>query len=235
MKTLLLIVLTLLVCVTAWAGEPCCEIKAIDIQTGIITAAINQTGTTFRFSASPAVARSMKVGQAVYADFKTGAVTVQGITQHFSISASPVSPCCEIVGIDAAHGVANARVSATGTTFQVIFDPTGPVNGFKAGQAFDVNFQTGVAAIGGRNFRVLSTAAGMTKVYGGEPCCQVKAIDGASRTLTLVGAGGRAFQVRVTNPAALSAIKVGSKLYANSRLDIFSVDSASPCCAIVVP
>ena len=233
MKSLLAAVIIAALGSAAWAGDACCGIKAIDMQSGVITAVVKATGTTFRFQVSSAQARGMKVGEAVIADFKTNSVSVQGGTQHFSILPAPITPCCGITNVDAPHGVATARVNATGATFQVIFDPAQSHDGIAAGIAFDANFQSGLAGIGSRNFHILSAAAGATEVYGGEPCCQVKAIDAASRTLTLVGAGGRAFQVRVTNPAALAGIKAGSKLFANSRNDIFSVDGVTPCCQVV--
>jgi len=135
-----------------------------------------------------------------------------------------------------AHGIATARINESGKTFQVIFDPNQPPDGLKAGQAFDANFQSNLASLGGRNFRLMATAAGAAQVFPSEPCCNVKAIDAQARMLTVVdNASGRIVQVRVTNPAAMSGIKVGSKLYGNSGLNIFSVDHASPCCSIVLP
>src|SRR5438445_13829922 len=177
----------------------------------------------------------MTVGEAVTAAFNSTLSLHDALPIYFSILPAPITPCCGITNVDASHGVATARINATGTMFQVIFDPAQPHDGIAAGTAFDANFQSGLAGIGSRNFRILSATAGATKVYGGEPCCEVKAIDAASRTLTLVGAGGRTFQVRVTNPAALAGIKAGSKLFANSRNDIFSVNGLEPCCAVVVP
>jgi Cu/Ag efflux protein CusF len=80
----------------------------------------------------------------------------------------------------------------------------------------------------------MTTAAGAAQVFPGTPCCAVKAIDAQARMLTVVdNASGRIFQVRVTNPAAMSGIKVGSKLYGNSGLNIFSVDHVSPCCNVM--
>jgi hypothetical protein len=71
MKILITASVLLLMCTAAMAGEPCCAIKAIDVQNGIVTAADNHSGTTFRFHASSADARKLKTGQAVTAIFRT--------------------------------------------------------------------------------------------------------------------------------------------------------------------
>src|SRR5438128_3374587 len=144
------------------------------MQSGVITAVVKATGTTFRFQVSSAQARGMKVGEAVIADFKTNSVSVEDSTQHFSMLPGAITPCCGITNVDAPHGVATARVNATGATFQMIFDPLQSHDGIAGGTAFDANFQSGLAGIGSRNFRILSTAAGATKVFGGQPCCQVR-------------------------------------------------------------
>jgi len=46
-------------------------------------------------------------------------------------------------------------------------------------------------------------------------------------------ATGQQFQVHVTNPAAMAAIHVGSKLYGSPTIDIFSVNHLDSCCAVM--
>lgn len=76
----------------AEAGTPCCSITAIDAKTGLVTAKVNATGKTFQFKVDqPGSVKgvkqlnSLKVGQQIYADFKTHTVSVNGFT-----------PCCNI-------------------------------------------------------------------------------------------------------------------------------------------
>src|SRR3989442_7426317 len=73
----------------ASAVQPCCSITNIDARTGVVTAQDRTTGHTFQFTASPAVLQQMKVGQAVYANFKTNQVSLNNI-----------APCCNITKSD---------------------------------------------------------------------------------------------------------------------------------------
>src|SRR3989454_7608421 len=58
----------------------------IEGRTGVVTAQDRTTGHTFQFTASPAVLQKMKVGQGVYANFKTNQVSINNI-----------QPCCGII------------------------------------------------------------------------------------------------------------------------------------------
>src|SRR2546426_1608083 len=70
----------------ASAAQPCCGITNIDARTGVVTAQDRTTGHTFQFRASPAVLQKMKVGQGVYANYKTNQVSLNNI-----------QPCCGII------------------------------------------------------------------------------------------------------------------------------------------
>src|SRR5437868_1147206 len=70
----------------ASAAQPCCTIAKIDARTGVVTAQDRSTGNTFQFAASPAVLQTMKVGQGVYANYKTNQVSLDGR-----------NACCNIV------------------------------------------------------------------------------------------------------------------------------------------
>src|SRR5437588_9397474 len=83
----------------ASAVQPCCAITNIDARTGVVTAQDRTTGHTFQFTASPAVLQKMKVGQGVYANYKTNQVSINN-----------VQPCCGILppnGKPAKAGVAS--------------------------------------------------------------------------------------------------------------------------------
>src|SRR5438552_18091229 len=71
------------------AVEPCCNICKIDACTGVVTAQDRTTGHTFQFTASPAVLQKMKVGQGVYANYKTNQVSLNNR-----------GPCCNITRAD---------------------------------------------------------------------------------------------------------------------------------------
>jgi Cu/Ag efflux protein CusF len=71
--------------------EPCCNITAVDAATGIATAKEIATGRVFRFEVKDkTLLTSLKVGQAVFADFGSSKVRIHG-----------AEPCCNIIG----HGI----------------------------------------------------------------------------------------------------------------------------------
>ena len=73
----------------AHAATPCCGITAIDLRTGLVTARVTATGRTFQFAVTdPALLKTLKVGQAVQADFATMKVSVR---------LDRLDPCCAIV------------------------------------------------------------------------------------------------------------------------------------------
>lgn len=77
--------------VPADAAEPCCAITAIDTKSQTITAKETKTGRTFQFKVADAkLLSSLKVGQAVQADFTTMKVSVQP---------DAATPCCAIVNL----------------------------------------------------------------------------------------------------------------------------------------
>ena len=64
--------------VPADAAEPIQNITAIDRTTQTVTAKDTRTGQTFQFKVADAkVLRTLTIGQAVYADFKTMKVSVE--------------------------------------------------------------------------------------------------------------------------------------------------------------
>src|SRR5438128_6116155 len=85
MKSLLAAVIIAALGSAAWAGDPCCGIKAIDMQSGVDREGVRANATPVSIPDSSSRARGKKVGEAVIADFKTNSVSVQGGTQHFSL------------------------------------------------------------------------------------------------------------------------------------------------------
>ena len=76
--------------VVAAQATPCCEIVSIDPRAGLISAKVNASGQTFQFKvASPLMTRTLRVGQAVYANFTTSQVSLDGRTQCCTITQPP--------------------------------------------------------------------------------------------------------------------------------------------------
>ena len=66
----------------------CCQVTAINQQTGIVTGKVNATGQTFEFKASPPVLPSLRIGEALYANLTKRQVSLDGKTM-----------CCVIVAV----------------------------------------------------------------------------------------------------------------------------------------
>ena len=138
----------------ASAAQPCCTIAKIDARTGVVTAQDRTTGHTFQFTASPAVLQKMKVGQGVYANFKTNQVSLNNaepccnITKSGGMAATPGlpnpnngQPCCDITRIDKRTGVVTAIDKTTGHSFQFTASPS-VQQGLKVGQPVYANFKS---------------------------------------------------------------------------------------------
>lgn len=69
--------------------SPCCQTTTIDAKTQVVTAVEKATGRTFSFKvADRTLLNTLKVGQEVYANFKTRQVSIDGVT-----------PCCPIIAL----------------------------------------------------------------------------------------------------------------------------------------
>lgn len=132
----------------ARAGEPCCGIVAIDAKAGIVTAKDNTTGKLFKFRVQDAaLLRSLKVGHKVYADHKTGKVSMDGVQPCCAI-VQPVAkgaakpkyqePCCGVTAIDVKTGVVQVRQRATGRVVKVQLSDRSFLEALKVGQAVDL-------------------------------------------------------------------------------------------------
>jgi hypothetical protein len=69
----------------AQVAAPCCTITTINPSAGVVTAKVNATGKTFQFKATQQLLHTLKVGQGVYANFKTQQVSVDGRTPSGTI------------------------------------------------------------------------------------------------------------------------------------------------------
>ena len=153
----------------ARAVQPCCSITKIDARTGVVTAQDRTTGHTFQFTASPAVLQKMKVGQGVYANFKTNQVSLNNIAPCCNITKSGgiaatrglpnpnnLDPCCNITQIDKRNGVVTATDKTTGHSFQFTASPS-VQQSLKVGQPVYANFKSKQVSLNNL-----------------EPCCQIR-------------------------------------------------------------
>ena len=70
----------------ALAAEACCSVVGM-AKGGLVTAQVTATGKRFQFQVNDlALAKTLRIGQKIYADFGTQKVSVDGS-----------EPCCEIV------------------------------------------------------------------------------------------------------------------------------------------
>ena len=140
-------------------GEPCCSIIAIDAATATVTAK-DATGKTFQFTArDAAMLRSLRVGQAVFADFMTARVSVkygEPCCNIIKAAVKPIEPCCNITAVDAATGIATAKEIATGRVFRFEIKDKALLSSVKVGQKVFADF-----------------GSSKVRIHGSEPCCSI--------------------------------------------------------------
>jgi hypothetical protein len=123
----------------ASAGEPCCSITAIDARTGVVSAKETASGRSFQFKLDDAaLLGTIKVGQAVDADFKTMKVTVRPANSE---------PCCNITAVNTRTGAVSVRDAATGRTSELNVSDTKLLSTLKVGQTVVANVTTGSIAV----------------------------------------------------------------------------------------
>jgi hypothetical protein len=72
------------------ATVPCCEITAINLRSGLAFAKVKTSGQLFEFAVKdPALLKSLRIGQSVFADFRTRQVSLDGRTTCCSIVTPP--------------------------------------------------------------------------------------------------------------------------------------------------
>jgi hypothetical protein len=107
------------------AQTPCCSITAIDARTATVTAKVNATAQTFEFRVSDAkLLANLRVGQAVFANFTTKQVSLDGKTVAGTIVSGP-TPAPPAAAPRPAPGAAPA---APGPPAPAVPAPRGPAN-----------------------------------------------------------------------------------------------------------
>jgi hypothetical protein len=99
---------------------PCCEVTAIDAPHGIATAKVTATGKTFQFRAArPETFRALKLGQHVYANLKTGQVSLDGASVCCEIVATPVAAAGVLSSAPAPSAPAQPSASAGASPIRI--------------------------------------------------------------------------------------------------------------------
>ena len=157
----------------AAAGDPCCSITAINIKTGMVSAKETATGRTFQFKvADKGALAGLKAGQRIHADFTT---------MKASLRPDGAAPCCSVVKLSAAPGVAAGRVKVFGASpccsITAINPNTGLVTAVETGSKRTFQFKA-------TDTKILKTLKVGQPVYanfptqqvsvdGAEPCCNI--------------------------------------------------------------
>ena len=146
-------------------GEPCCAITAVDAAKGIVTAR-DKAGKAFQFAVKDAaLLRSLRAGQAVFADFNTGKVRIHGAEPCCSIvpaaaaatpDVKPQEPCCNVTAVDPATGIVTATETATGRVFRFEVKNAALLRSLKVGQKVFADF-----------------GSSKVRIHPAEPCCNI--------------------------------------------------------------
>jgi len=135
------------------AADPCCEVTAMNPQTGVVTAKVNATGQLFQFRTNnPAHLRNLKIGQQIYANLTSRQVSLDGRSafatissiapQNSSAAGAQRTPAAPLDGVRATGTTSAAPldgVRATGTTSAAPLDgvratgpaPAAPLDGLR--------------------------------------------------------------------------------------------------------
>jgi hypothetical protein len=79
-------------------APPCCTITAIDTRNGVVSAKVTTSGEVFEFKASsPRTLGTMRVGQAVYANFASNQISLDGRTMCCTVTKAPAQAAAPAV------------------------------------------------------------------------------------------------------------------------------------------
>ncbi|MDQ6801033.1 MAG: copper-binding protein [Acidobacteriota bacterium] len=145
MKRLVIPFLMLLCSAAAFAGEPCCGIKSIDLRTGVVKAVDTRSSKVFEFTVTNAtLLRSLKVGDAINADFAKNIVTLKA-EERIPLRLAPFSPCCGIRSIDLKTGIVKAAPHQPpdgARVFEFTVTNATLLRSLKVGDAINADFAT---------------------------------------------------------------------------------------------
>jgi hypothetical protein len=184
--------------------KPCCSITRINTRTDLVEAKVNATGEVFEFKVTnPALLQSLKAEEALYANFTTQQVSVDGRT-----------PCGTIVSIASAN-----RPLASAAPGQVSSARPAPQPGSSPKVASSGSSQSMAAsAASGAN----PPCCGILRINAATRL--VNARDNS---------GGRSFQFSVPSSLNIHDLQVGQPVWANFKTRQASLDGRMACCSIL--
>lgn len=200
----------------AASAQSCCSVTAIDLRSGAVSAKENATGRSFQFRvADGKVLGSLRVGQGVYANFKTSQVSLDGR-----------SACCAIVTGAAGSGERKSEAN--------VAKPTVASKGGGQPQPTAINPTEGTTEGAIRGSTALKTPTISAPLSAGQACCATTALDAASGTVSArATATGQVFAFAVSDRQLFDSLKAGQPVYANFKTGQVSLDGRTACCSIV--
>jgi Cu/Ag efflux protein CusF len=157
-----------------------------------------------------------------------------------AIQATPGSPCCGIVSINA-NGVVTAKETQTGRTFQFQVKDQAVLASLHVGQSVWADFAAQAVALAAGAQPccgiVGARAAGpvaLPTVHGITPCCSIVSIAPSGLVTAKETQTGRTFQFQVKDQAVLTSLHVGQSVWADFAAKAVALAAGgSPCCDIV--
>ncbi|HYL61156.1 MAG TPA: hypothetical protein VE077_00920 [Candidatus Methylomirabilis sp.] len=197
-------------------GNPCCQVTGINSTTGVVTAKVNSSGQTFQFTINDAaLLKSLRVGQGVYANFKTNQLSLDGKSAAGTIiSIGPVDGAKPIGPVDGVR-------------------PIGPVDGAKPIGPVDGVHPIGPVD-GAKSSVEPATQIARATANPAESCCGITSINSATGVVTArVNSTGQTFQFTISNEARLKSLVVGQGIFANLKTSQVSLDGKTPAGTII--
>jgi hypothetical protein len=155
------------------APAPAASVTSIDARTGVVTAKVNASGQPFQFTLSNAAqVKTLRIGQAVYANFAAKQVSLDG--QHVagqiisvgpaskaagaasaqsvpSLGKTPPAACCVIAALANEAGVVTGKVNATGAQFQFTLSDAAALRSLQIGEPVYANFNGHQVSLDGQH------------------------------------------------------------------------------------
>jgi hypothetical protein len=200
----------------AASAQACCSVTAIDQRSGIVSAKENATGRAFQFKVGDGkLLGSLRLGQAVYANFKTNQISLDGKTA-----------CCSIVAGSAGSGEQRPESKST-------VKPTAASKGGEPQPTPDTRLPEGTTE-GAIRGLTAATPPASAPVPAGQACCAITGLDVGSGTASARAAAmGQTFTFTVGDRKLLGSLKIGQPVYANFKTNQVSLDGRNACCSIV--
>ena len=152
----------------------CCSVTSINEASASVVARVNDTGQSFQFMVKDsALLYSLRVGEGVFANFKTGQVSIDGKHVCCDIVSSATikpganlpttggaptdnrapsgGPCCQITAVSLQNQSATAKVNATGQVFQFIVSNRALLRGLNVGEGVYADFAAKQVSLDGRH------------------------------------------------------------------------------------